>query len=361
MTTVLYVLLAILVLELLIFIHELGHYTAGKLLGFRILGFSLGFGPALFKFRRGETEYALRAIPFGGACQFDGEDEEAENDPRRFNANPVWKRLIVIFAGPFMNILTAFVIAFVLHLATPQPIYALNQNTGEYLPSIESVVKGGAAERAGLKAGDVLVSVDGEVPSLDGKQGTIDAFVNAISKTDGEFALGIERCGEELTLDVKDAYNEKEKRTLIGVTIAPLVEGTRHLNVWESFTGSGEYLFNIVKMTGQAIGGMFKNGIKRGDVSGVVGTVGIMASEARKETVSIVYIAVILSLSLGIFNLIPFPALDGGRLLFLLIEAVIGRPLNRKVEGIVNGVGLALLFGLMIVVTISDILGLFGK
>ena len=90
--TIVYILLAILILELLIFLHELGHFTAGKLLGFRILGFSLGFGPALFKFKKGETEYSLRAFPVGGLCQFDGEDEEAlENDPRRFNAQPVWK------------------------------------------------------------------------------------------------------------------------------------------------------------------------------------------------------------------------------------------------------------------------------
>lgn len=117
--TIVYILLAILILELLIFLHELGHFTAGKLLGFRILGFSLGFGPALFKFKKGETEYSLRAFPVGGLCQFDGEDEEAlENDPRRFNAQPVWKRFIVILAGPFMNILTAFLTRSCLPLQT---------------------------------------------------------------------------------------------------------------------------------------------------------------------------------------------------------------------------------------------------
>lgn len=361
MNNVLYVLLAILVLELLIFIHELGHYTAGKLLGFRILGFSLGFGPAIFKFKKGETEYAFRAIPFGGSCQFDGEDEEAENDPRRFNANPVWKRLIVIFAGPFMNILAAYLIAFVLFIATPMPVYATNPETGEMIPKIETVSENSPAERAGLKSGDILVAVDGKVPETDGKSGTIEAFVSAIGASDGEFSLDVERDGEMLTLNFTDAYDAKEKRTLIGVTITGAVEGTKHYNFWQSITGAGEYLVEIVKMTGQAIGGMFKNGIKRGDVSGVVGTVGIMAKEARARIDSLVYIAVILSLSLGIFNLIPFPALDGGRILFLIIEGIIGRPLNRKIEGIVNGIGLVLLFGLMIAVTISDIASLVGK
>ena len=151
--TIVYILLAILILELLIFLHELGHFTAGKLLGFRILGFSLGFGPALFKFKKGETEYSLRAFPVGGLCQFDGEDEEAlENDPRRFNAQPVWKRFIVILAGPFMNILTAFLIAFVFYLCKPMPVYAVDPVTHYEVPIVASVKENSPAEKAGLQS-----------------------------------------------------------------------------------------------------------------------------------------------------------------------------------------------------------------
>lgn len=361
MTTFLYVILAILVLEFLIYIHELGHYAAGKLLGFRILGFSLGFGPAIFKKKIGETEYALRAIPFGGACQFDGEDEDAQDDPQRFNANPVWKRFIVILAGPFMNILAAFLIAFALHIATPMPVPAVDPETGSYIACVSAVTQNSAAERAGIKSGDVLVAVNGEKPAQEASDNTLDAFSEAIGAAGNDFTVTVLRDGSEQTLEVSGAYSEADKKTVLGITMGTLIEKYEHLNVGEAFVGSGEYLINIVKATAQGIGNMFKNGIKQGDVSGVVGTVGIMVDVAQENTVNIVFVAVILSLSLGLFNLIPFPALDGGRLLFLIIEAIIGRPLNRKVEMWVNGVGLVLLFGLMIVVTAYDIIGLIGK
>lgn len=361
MINLLYILLAILVLEFLIFIHELGHFAAGKLLGFRVLGFSLGFGPAIFKFKKGETEYALRAIPFGGACQFDGEDEDAEDDPQRFNANPVWKRFIVILAGPLMNIITAFLIMFIFLLASPQPVYATNPETGDDIAYIADVTPNSAADRAGVKAGDVLFAINGEKPDPGECGSIVSAYHDAIGKMKGDFSLTVLRDGVEQTLEIVGAYNAALNNTKMGVMLSTVVDRYEHLNVGEAFVGSGDYLINIVKATAQGIGNMFKNGIKQGDVSGVVGTVGIMVDVAQENTVKIFLVAVVLSLSLGLFNLIPFPALDGGRLLFLIIEAIIGRPLNRKVEAVVNGIGLVLLFGLMIVVTASDIMGLFGK
>lgn len=363
--TIVYILLAILILELLIFVHELGHFTAGKLLGFRVLGFSLGFGPALIKFKKGkpgdETEYALRAIPFGGACQFDGEDEEGQDDPRRFNANPVWKRLIVIFAGPFMNILTAYIIAFFIFLCTPMPVQAVDPATQLPIPVVAAVSADSAAKRAGVLEGDVLVAINGVSPVPEGDESILDAFVAAIGAQKGDFTVTVERGGELIELPVTGAYSSAFDKTVLGVSISTLVDHYERHGFFESFGGAGTYLINIVKATGQGIAGMFKNGIHRGDVSGIVGTVGIMVDVAKEDSVNLVYVACILSLSLGLFNLIPFPALDGGRILFLIIEAIIGRPLNRKVEAIVNGVGLALLFLLMIVVTFSDIVGLFAK
>lgn len=358
--TIVYILLAILILELLIFLHELGHFTAGKLLGFRILGFSLGFGPALFKFKKGETEYSLRAFPVGGLCQFDGEDEEAlENDPRRFNAQPVWKRFIVILAGPFMNILTAFLIAFVFYICKPMPVYAVDPVTHYEIPIVASVNENSPAEKAGLKNGDVIIAINGQYPTETADTDIYSSVSALIGAAGNDFVMTVERSGAQLDLAVSDAFNSAENRTVIGITISGLVEDYRHLNVLQAAAGSGEYLVLIVKATAQGIAGMFKHGIHSGDISGVVGTVGIMVDVARESMINLVNIAVILSLSLGLFNLIPFPALDGGRLLFLLIEAIIHRPLNRKVEAIVNGVGLVLLFTLMIVVTISDVVGLF--
>ncbi|MBR0156131.1 MAG: site-2 protease family protein [Clostridia bacterium] len=359
--TFVYIILAILVLELLIFVHELGHFTAGKLLGFRILGFSLGFGPALFKFKRGETEYALRAIPFGGACQFDGEDEEGKDDPRRFNSNPVWKRLIVIFAGPFMNILTAYILAFIIALTIPVAVPAVNESNGQLVPIVHSVNSGSAAERAGILPGDVIIAIDGTEPQADASGDVLNGVTEAIQRTDGDLTVTVGRDGKIIEIPVTGAYDQSYRRTILGITMNYKIERYEHYGFFESFGVAGDELITIVRLTGQGIGNMFKNGIHRGDVSGVVGTVGIMVDFAREDLSYILQIACILSLSLGLFNLIPFPALDGGRILFLIIEAIIGRPLNRKVEAIVNGIGFALLFGLMIVVTVSDVIGLIGK
>ena len=412
-----YILLAILVLAFIIFFHELGHFAMGKLLGFRVLDFSLGFGPALIKFRKGETNYAIRAIPFGGACQFDGEDDEAEEqqkkpDPetealkygdvpvntaentekassqnekaslqtekalsqtekaakaektevhkgKRFNAQPVWKRFLVIFAGPFMNILLAFLIALCVMLIAPEYIPAVDAETGDNIPMINEVIKDSPAESAGIKAGDRVIAVNGQPTMKKDDEQSIDALVRLIGGAGNDLTLTVERGTETLEIAVTGAYDPQTNSSKIGISITNLIEGTRHRNLWEAIAGAFDYLVFIVKTTFEAIGHMFTHGIHQGDVSGVVGTVAIMVDVAKTDISNLAVIAVILSLSLGIFNLIPFPALDGGRLLFLIIEAIKGKPLNRKVEGIVNAVGLMLLFGLMIVVTVFDVIGLF--
>lgn len=210
-----------------------------------------------------------------------------------------------------------------------------------------------------MKNGDVIIAINGQYPTETADTDIYSSVSALIGAAGNDFVMTVERSGAQLDLAVGDAFNSTENRTVIGITISGLVEDYRHLNVLQAAAGSGEYLVLIVKATAQGIAGMFKHGIHSGDISGVVGTVGIMVDVARESMINLVNIAVILSLSLGLFNLIPFPALDGGRLLFLLIEAIIHRPLNRKVEAIVNAVGLALLFTLMIVVTISDVVGLF--
>ena len=304
--------------------------------------------------------WILRAIPFGGSCQFDGEDEDAETDPKRFNAQPVWKRFLVILAGPFMNVLLAFLISFILMLAVPVPIYAVDGASGDCIPYIVEVVEGSAAEKAGILPGDIVLAVDGK-NTMDANDGieSIDALVKFIGEASNDLYITIDRDGVVADLFAQDVYNAELGRNQLGISIAAVIENTKHLTVDKAFTGSFEYLGQIITATAKGIDSMFKNGIHQGDVSGVVGTVAIMADVANDGLINLVYIAVILSLSLGLFNLIPFPALDGGRLLFLVIEAIKGKPLNRKVEGIVNAIGLGLLFLLMIVVTVSDVIGLF--
>lgn len=359
---VLYILLAILILEFLIFVHELGHYTAGKLLGFKILDFSLGFGPKLIKFRRGETSYSLRAIPVGGSCQFDGEDEE-EKKPGDFNSHPVWKRLIVIFSGPLMNIITAFIIAVIMMLALPVSEYRQDPVTGEYLAQIVDITEGGAADLAGLRKGDIIIEVDGRKPvSEEGEEGSFNSVVSLIINAEPDFTMLIERDGKIKELLIEDAYDPEKGVNMIGISISATPTGrVYHLTVAESVPEAFNYLVRIVEMTAKGIVGMFENGIHQGDISGVVGTVAIMVDVASENLSNVIALAIIISLSLGMFNLIPFPALDGGRILFLLIEAVIGKRINRKVEAAVNMVGLLLLFGLMIVTMVTDVIGIIGR
>ncbi len=358
--TLLYILLAILILAFLIFFHELGHFAMGKALGFRVLGFSMGFGPALVKFKKGETEYSLRAIPFGGACMFDGEDEDAQNDPRRFNAQPVWKRFLVILAGPFMNVLLAFLVAFIVMLSAPVPIYAIDSATGDNIPYIVTVADKSAAAEAGILPNDIVIAIDGKSPlNANDSINSSDALVSLIASANDTLTITVERDGAQKDIIVSGIYNAQLGKNQLGITIGSVSTGTKHYTIGEAFINAFEYLGQIIKLTVEGIAGMFKNGIHQGDISGVVGAVAVMADVANESLLNLVYIAIVLSLSLGLFNLIPFPALDGGRLLFLLIEAIIGKPLNRKVEGIINAVGLALLFGLMIIVTISDVIGLF--
>ncbi len=265
------IILAILILAFLIFFHELGHFTVGKLLGFRVLGFSMGFGPALVKFKKGDTEYALRAIPFGGSCQFDGEDEDAETDPKRFNAQPVWKRFLVILAGPFMNVLLAFLISFILMLAVPVPIYAVDGASGDCIPYIVEVVEGSAAEKAGILPGDIVLAVDGKT-TMDANDGieSTDALVALIGEAGNDLYITLERNGIIDTLFVHGVYSSELGRNQLGIRIGAVVENTEHYTVGKAFTGSFEYLGQIITATAEGIAGMFKNGIHQGDVSGVV-------------------------------------------------------------------------------------------
>ena len=245
-------------------------------------------------------------------------------------------------------------------LAVPVPIYAVDGASGDCIPYIVEVVEGSAAEKAGILPGDIVLAVDGKT-TMDANDGieSTDALVALIGEAGNDLYITLERNGIIDTLFVHGVYSSELGRNQLGIRIGAVVENTEHYTVGKAFTGSFEYLGQIITATAEGIAGMFKNGIHQGDVSGVVGAVAIMADVANDGLINLVYIAVILSLSLGLFNLIPFPALDGGRLLFLVIEAIKGKPLNRKVEGIVNAIGLGLLFLLMIVVTVSDVIGLF--
>ena len=359
MSTILYVFVAILVLAIMIFIHELGHYTAGRLLGFKILDFSIGFGPAIFKFKKKDITYALRAVPLGGACRFYGEDDEPM-DAVAFNSQEVWKRIIVVFAGPLMNILFAYVLAVIMMFTYGYDDIRTYDN-GAYAVTISGFSdNNGPAKKSGLKKGDVILAVDGEDVSAGDEE--FDARCERCSLLIANAApegvtMTVMRGDKQLDVYVRDIYNAKEGRNIIGVFMGASV---KPYGFFESFGKAFDFLASIVKTTFTAIGGWFKHGIQAGEISGVVGTVAVTAQMASYGFENLLLVTILISISLGLFNLFPLPALDGGRLVFLLIELIFRKPVPRNIEATVHAVGMFLLFGLMALVTVFDVLGLFN-
>lgn len=359
--TVLYVLAAILILAIMIFIHELGHYTAGRKLGFKILDFSIGFGPAIFQFKKNDITYALRAIPLGGACRFYGEDDEPM-DAVAFNSQKVWKRILVVLAGPLMNIVFAFVLGVIMFTAYGTEVPITYDNGCEAVVVTGFTETGSRAEDCGVQSGDIIVAVGGESvsePSIDFNERTsLCSRLIAEAPSEGVM-LTLLRGGELTDVFVSDIYNEQEQRNYLGVYMGPDYVAKK-LGFFEAVGESGVYMKNIVVMTYKTIAGWFTNGIHEGEVSGVLGTVAFTAQVASYGFKYILRVTVLISLSLGIFNLLPIPALDGGRLVFMIIELIIGKPVPRKIEAFVHMAGLFLLLALMAVVTIYDVKGLFN-
>lgn len=353
MSTILYVLLAILVLGVCVFVHELGHFLAARACGLKVQEFAVGMGPALLH-RRGRdgTEYSLRAFPIGGFCSFVGEsaDDEA-GDPDNINLKPAWRRLVMTVAGPLMNFVLALVMAVVLMAAVGE--YAL-------VNRIDSVTEGSPAQTAGIEVGDEIVGVDGT------RYDTPEEISIAIRDTGERDVLLTVRRGER-TFDalVSKQYDEESSRYLMGVTF-----GTERVRMGflTAVSRSFSYCVELLKTMVQTLGSMFTQKEVLDSVAGPVGTVSMVTELSRQSFAQsftegmtmIVNLLVIISMNLGLMNLLPLPALDGGRAVLLLVETVTGKHLSRRAEAVVHFVGLVVLMGLIVVLTGRDILRIFG-
>ena len=357
---ILYFLIAVLVIAIMIFIHELGHYTVGRLLGFKILDFSIGFGPALAKVVSKKTgiTYALRAIPLGGACRFYGEEDEIKEDAVAFNSQKPWKRLLVIFAGPFMNFLLAYVLAFLMMLCFGNSRILTYEN-GENAIVITELTEGGAAEKAGVKKEDVIIAVNGANvlytgPSFDEKTNVIS---NEIQSASGDgLTLTVMRDGEIMDFFIADIYDNTLERNVVGITMG-LEQVYDRYGFFDSFKEAGAFLVKIVSLTFESIANGFRNGFKDGEVSGIVGTVAITMKMASMGFYYVLFVMILISMSLGIMNLLPILPMDG-HLLFDFIELVVGKPVPRKIQAVLSVIGIVLLLALMVYATIGDIRGI---
>ena len=331
---------ALLVLTVLVFVHELGHFYAGKKLGFRIDEFAIGMGPVVCSKEKNGTRFAIRALPIGGLCAFHGEDEGV-SDPECFNAQPVWKRMIVVLAGPFMNILLAVVLAVIILMTYGEYMPMINDFTAENTP----------AEAAGIQVGDIITEIDGKsityyAECTDYKQQADPARIE----------VTVRRDGMDVTLTAHDIYDSESGSNRLGIYISP--ERLRY-GLLEAATNSVRYTCYIVKEMFKVLGGLFTGSVTSDDVAGPVGTISIIGQAVRAGFEVVLRLGVLISINLGIMNILPIPALDGGRFLFMVIEAVRGKPIPPEKEGMIHMAGLVLLFSLMILLTVMDVRKLF--
>ena len=351
--TILYVLLALLLLGVLITVHEFGHFAASRLCGIPVKEFSIGFGPKILKWKskKHETLFSIRPIPLGGFCMFYGDtDDDPEgihkDDPRNYNNAPVWKRMISVFAGPFMNFVLAFVVAVAMMAA-----YGVTIGT----PFISSVVEGQPAQVAGLQAGDQFLTVRGE----DVIGSTVMDVSEAIGDvSDGEAVkLTVLRGEEKLDFTIQPVFDTAEGRYMIGIMIQ---QGYLDMPASQIVPAAWELCVDASTAIVDALGKLITTGEGLNETSGPVGVVQLVAEQTQQGGLEIfLYLMVLISINLGLMNLLPIPGLDGSRLIFMAVEAIRRKPVEQKVEAMIHMAGYILLLGLMLYFTFKDVLRLF--
>ena len=320
------------VFGLLVLVHEFGHFITAKKTGMRVDEFAIGFGPKLVSTKRGETVYSIRAIPLGGFNKIAGMEKGMDEDAgdRAYWARPVWARMILIFAGVF----------FFNGIQTPSNAPVLGQ-----------VISGEAANQAGLKDGDKILSVNGEQIT------SWTNFVQKVQNADGKI-LKIEfiRDNEQMATSVVPKYDEQAKRALIGVT-APV--DVKSVGFGESIALAFATVVNIIYQMYSGLIGMITGSVSA-ELSGPVGVAQMTSQAAHLGLVPLLQFAALLSLNLGVINLLPIPALDGGHFVVLLVEAIRGKAIEAKYVRVVQMAGIILLLSLMLFATAQDVGRLFG-
>ena len=338
--TILYILLAIFILGILIMVHELGHYTAGRLLKFDIFEFAIGMGPKLFTKKNNGIAYSLRAIPFGGFVAFDNE-ESIEKGELNFHKNPIWKRIIVILAGPFMNIITAYVLIVIMLTLVGIP--------SGVIPTVNTVSLDTPAYEAGLLADDEFISANGQ--SINGEY---DNLKNVLSKNTGQpIEFVVNRDGSMVDLTITPEFIEEDNRYMIGIVLAQINETKPFL---ESLTYGFEYSTILIKELLSFLFRLVTRGEGANDVAGPVGSIGIIADSARTQDFSyLLNLIAFISMNLGVFNLLPIPPLDGSKLVLFGVEAIRRKPLSIEKEGMIQMIGFGLFIVLALILTYKDI------
>jgi regulator of sigma E protease len=351
-TQALLIVIAVLLFGFIIFIHEFGHFMTAKLSGIRVNEFAIGMGPTILHFTKGETKYALRLFPIGGFCAMEGEDGESAEEGA-FNTKPVWKRILVVVMGAVMNIIFGLILMMIL----------LGQQQAFSSTTVAAFTENSATQAAGLKTGDVFTSIDGY--KINGSRDLEFALSTA---NPASVDLEVLRGGKELSFE-----NVKfNTRTINGKNILSIdfyVEPISK-NVGTLVIQSVRDTVSTVRMIWYSLVGLATGKFGFNDVAGPVGAasaIGEAASIGLQQNFmaalnNILMMMMIITVNLGVVNLLPLPALDGGRLVFLILEGIRRKPIDPKYEGWVHAAGFFVLIGFMVIITFSDILRLFtGK
>lgn len=415
MSTIGYVLLAFVVLMVMVTIHETGHYTAGKILGFQINEFSIGMGPKLFskKKKNGET-FSLRLLPLGGYCAFEGENDDNDN-PKAFHAQKPWKRLIVLFSGAFFNFISAILIAIIVFAAYGETVVVVN-NVYEYAPTanqqlqsgdiiykvngkrvymLDSLgryftdgemtvtvlrpkdIEGHAYEKVNLTkiiqeefTTVYITHIQGEFVNADGRKlqvnDTIYKINGVLISKAGDLSNQLNLAGQIFTMTVTDGqnyYDYEINKSDFGVTLTAEQQPYSGVGMsvhYEKYKFSfGEVLLRVVPyccevgmLVLRTLGGLLTGAVGIESVGGPITTISMTTQIVSTGFANVLMLIVLISVNLAVFNLLPVPALDGCQMVFVIIEWIAGKPINRKVQSYINGIGLIVLIALMILIDI---------
>lgn len=346
------IILALVIFGLIVTVHEFGHFICAKLSGIKVLEFSIGMGPKLVQKQIGETIYSLRILPVGGFCAMEGEDSSGD-DPRSFRNAKLWKRMIVLAAGAIMNFILGFVMVFIMSCMFENIPTTQIRGFSGVLNDDGTKTYYAESYKTGLRHDDIILKIDGtSIYSI------LDLnYIFASSKTNTH-DLVVKRDGKKLKLNDVTFHDETTGDTLdFGLV-------TKDKNFLTVMDCSGDIFLSMGHIVGLSLKQMLTGKLNKEEVSGPVGVVtSINESTEQAESTgdaifNLVYMTALITINLGIFNLLPIPGLDGGRLIFCFIELIRRKPVKPEHEGYVHLAGMALLFGLMIFATFNDVMRL---
>ena len=350
----------IIVLGLLIFVHEFGHFLFAKLFGVRVLKFSLGFGPKVYGRKYGDTEYLLSAFPLGGYVKMTGENKEDEvsftEQPYSFAHKPIWKRFLIVLAGPAFNLVFAVVVFFAIFAIAGLPVPKAGTEIG-------AITQHSPAETAGLKAGDIIVSINNE------KTADWNDVSRLIRESEGKpVTVVITREGKEIEVvgqperqEVKNIFGEVvEERFMLGISRSSEVTYEK-ASIPEAFLAGLSQTWTFIYLTVMGIIKIIQQVVPASELGGPILIAQMAGQQMEAGWINLAYFIGLLSVNLGILNLFPIPVLDGGHLLLYSLEAVRGKPLEPKTLEKLQQIGLLLLGSLMIFVFYNDIIRIFSK